>query len=69
MWKLRNEWNRELSTVDKLARMRKTVDELGGWPLVEKALGNEIESAQTYQDWAVSGPAAEYEAMDDAVSF
>ncbi len=69
MWKLRNQWNRELSTVDKLARMRKAVDELGGWPLVEKALGNEIESAPTYQSWAVSEPTTEYEAMDDAVSF
>jgi len=39
MWKLRNEWDRELSTVDKLARMRRAVDELGGWLLFERTVG------------------------------
>jgi putative DNA methylase len=69
MWKLRNEWNRDLSTVPKLALMRRALDELGGWPLVEKALDSEMKIAQAYQSWAVSESATEYEAMDDAVSF
>ena len=42
MWNLRNHWDRDLPTSEKLARMRKAVDELGGWPLVEKALGSEV---------------------------
>jgi len=49
--------------------MKKAIDELGGWPLVEEALSSEMERAETYQSWAVSESAVEYEAKDDAVSF
>ena len=69
MWNLRNHWDRDLPTIEKLARMRKAVDELGGWPLVEKALGSEVERARTHQNWVVSEPAPEYEARDNGVSF
>jgi hypothetical protein len=69
MWTLRNHWDRNLPTIEKLARMRRAVDALGGWLLVEKALGSEVKSAQTHQTWAVSEPAPEYEARDNAISF
>jgi hypothetical protein len=69
MWNLRNHWDRDLPTIEKLARMRRAVDERGGWPLVEKALCGEIEKAQRHQSWVVSEPAPEYEARDNAVSF
>jgi putative DNA methylase len=69
IWTLKETWDRELSTREKLDIVLVAIDKPGGWSAVERCLADEVGAVPKYQSWAVAEGQTEYGGLVDVVSF
>jgi putative DNA methylase len=69
MWTLKETWRRSMPTGEKLATVSAAANKLGGWSAIERCLAEEMPAAPPLQRWAVTEDQAEYQVVNDAISF
>jgi hypothetical protein len=69
VWKLRRDWNPDAATAEKLSRVGRKVDDLGGWGAIEERLGTDILRESRRGGTIREPPGAYAGTVDDEVSF
>jgi hypothetical protein len=69
IWSLRKKWNKEAAIGERIAAVAKWLRDFGGWPEVEKHLGDSIGRHMDAPLAAVRESKIQYRAKYDDVSF
>lgn len=69
IWSLRNRWNKQTRTKDRLAAVARWVKGFGGLPAVEKYLTDVLSDIPRVRSMIIKEPKAVYEAIDVEVPF
>lgn len=69
IWYLRKGWDIALSTSDKMIKVERAIEKLGGWPGIERYMTDDILNAPCYQTPLAREEQENYGGNEDEISF